>query len=128
MFESGFLIFADLHKDYLNHPSKELLKRIPATWDEIKFVDGYPASHTVIARRKGDDWYVGGMTVQSRTVDVPLAFLKRKTRYRATIFKDRDVGLPAATETREWGRSDILTLPMSDRGGFVVHLSPLPNK
>ncbi len=124
VFESGFLIFADLHKDYLNHPSKEFLKRVPATWDEVKFVEGYPASHTVIARRKGDEWYVGGMTVNARTVDMSLEFLKGKGSYRATIFKDQESGLPLAVETMELKSSDTLKLKMQDKGGFVVHLAP----
>jgi hypothetical protein len=46
VFESGFLVFADLHRDYLNHPSKDFLKRVPATWDETSFscvISGFPA-------------------------------------------------------------------------------------
>jgi len=124
IFESGLLIFADLHKDYLAHPSKAFLMKVPAAWDETQFVDGYPGTHTVIARRKGKEWYVGGLTTQGRNVDIAFDFLEKGTTYTATIFKDKMVGLELTIETKEVSSSDTLALPTADRGGFVVHLEP----
>ncbi len=125
VFESGILLFADLHKDYLKHPAKPFLKHVPATWDGTKFVEGYPASHTVIARRKGVDWYVGGMTVKARTVSVPLTFLDKNRRYQATIYKDKKSGRGIIIESCRVKNSQSLELAMRDRGGFVVYLAPL---
>ena len=39
----------------------KFLKQLPTTWDEVKFIDGFPGKYTVIARRHGDKWYVGGI-------------------------------------------------------------------
>nr|MBP7473178.1 glycoside hydrolase family 97 catalytic domain-containing protein [Prevotella sp.] len=39
----------------------DYLKQIPTTWDETRFIDGYPTKYTVIARRHGDNWYVAGI-------------------------------------------------------------------
>ena len=38
-----------------------LLRRAPTAWDETRHVDGFPGSHSVIARRDGDAWYVAGI-------------------------------------------------------------------
>jgi len=124
VFESGLLIFADLHRDYLAHPSKDFLKHVPAAWDETRLIDGYPASHTVIARRKGNEWYVGAITTQAREIRLPLDFLQNGTTYLATIYQDRLVGLELTIETKQVASSDTLALKTADRGGFVVHIAP----
>ena len=123
VFESGLLIFADLHRDYLAHPSKDFLKNVPAAWDETKFIDGYPASHTVIARRKGKEWYVGALTTRAREIKLPFDFLEKGKMYTATIYKDKMEALALTIETRQVSSSDTLVLKMADRGGFVVHLA-----
>ena len=124
VFESGLLIFADLHRDYLAHPSREFLKRIPAAWDETRFIDGYPASHTVIARRKGNEWYVGGLTTEAREIGLPFDFLDDGTAYAATIYQDKMAGLESTITTKAITRCDTLALKTADRGGVVVHLVP----
>jgi len=126
VFETGLLIFADLHKDYLAHPSKAFLKTVPAAWDDTKLVAGYPGTHTIIARRKGDQWFVGGLTTKARTFDLPLDFLEKGKTYMATIFKDKQDGRKMAIETKEVSRPDTIPLATADRGGFVVHLAPKP--
>ena len=112
-----------MHRDHLSNPSREFLERVPAAWDETKFIAGYPASHTVIARRKGNEWYVGGLTAQARDFEVALDFLEQGTTYTATIYRDKLEGLELIIETRQVSSSDSLTLKTADRGGFVVHLA-----
>jgi alpha-glucosidase len=123
VFESGFLIFADHHRDYLAHPSKDFLKKVPSAWDETRFVQGYPASHTVIARRKGKEWYVGALTARAREIKLPFDFLEKGKMYTATIYKDKMEALALTIETRQVSSSERLVLKMADRGGFVVHLA-----
>jgi len=124
VFESGLLIFADLHRDYLAHPSRDFLRKIPAAWDETHFLDGYPGTHTIIARRKREDWYVGGLSTDARDFELRFAFLSAGTTYNATIFKDKMEALELTVESREISRSDAIELATADRGGFVVYLTP----
>ncbi|MBN1442882.1 MAG: glycoside hydrolase family 97 N-terminal domain-containing protein, partial [Planctomycetes bacterium] len=124
VFETGLLIFADLHRDYLAHPSRDFLRRVPAAWDETRFISGYPGSHTVIARRKGKEWYVGGLATKRRDVELPLEFLEGGRAYTATVYRDTMTGLEMAIETRQVSSADTMTLPVVDRGGFVIHLAP----
>jgi len=124
VFQSGFLIFADLHKDYLAHPSKELLKKVPAAWNETRFIDGYPASHTVIARRRGDTWFAGALASKAREIKLPLDFLAKGTTYTASIFRDKLEGLKCVSESRQVKAVDTLEFKTADRGGFIVHFEP----
>lgn len=124
VFESGFLIFADLHKDYLNHPAKDFLKKLPSTWDEVRFIDGYPLSHTLIARRKGTRWFVAGITSKQKTLDLSFDFLKPNTLYSATLFTDQSQGLSSTRETQTLSQKDSIQIETLDRGGFAILLEP----
>lgn len=54
----------------------DFARNIPTTWDETRFVDGYPGKYCVIARRHGSTWYVGGLNgtdqVMTLTLDLPM--------------------------------------------------------
>ena len=39
----------------------DFLKKVPTTWDEVRFIDGYPGSYIILARRSGEKWYVAGI-------------------------------------------------------------------
>lgn len=124
VFESALLIFAGHHQGYRAHPAKDFLSKVPAAWDETKFIDGYPGSHTVIARRKGNEWFVGGLTTQAREIRLPLDFLESGTTYAATIFQDQPSGLKSTKATKDVTGSDTLAFKTAECGGFVVHLEP----
>ena len=53
IYETGIQIFAERYDRILGFSGVEFLKALPATWDETRFIEGAPGSHTVIARRKG---------------------------------------------------------------------------
>lgn len=50
----------------------DFLKTVPTTWDEVRFIDGYPGRYVVLARRHGNDWYVAGLNAgrEARAVTV----------------------------------------------------------
>ena len=43
----------------------DFMKQIPTTWDETRYIDGYPGKYCVLARRHGDTWYVAGINAGS---------------------------------------------------------------
>ena len=64
VFESGFQCFADKEQVYHSLPDKpkEFLKKVPCAWDESRLVSGYPGDHVIVLRRKGDQWYIAGIS------------------------------------------------------------------
>ena len=64
VFESGFQCFADNEQMYHSLPDKpkEFLKKVPCAWDESLLVSGYPGDHVIVLRRKGDQWYIAGIS------------------------------------------------------------------
>jgi hypothetical protein len=56
-------------------PQEELdfLKSIPTTWDETRFIDGYPGQYVVLARRHGDQWYIAGLNATKEPLKLTLS-------------------------------------------------------
>ena len=52
----------------------DFLKQVPTTWDNTRFLDGYPGRYVVLARRNSDRWYVAGLNAESvaKTVTITM--------------------------------------------------------
>jgi alpha-glucosidase len=122
IYEAGIQIFAERHDRLLGFEAVDLLKALPSTWDELRFVDGYPASHAVFARRKGTGWFVAGFTGEARTASVPLGFLERGASYQAVVYRDGEDRAALIKEEKAVSSKDTLTVAMPKTGGFVVQL------
>ena len=124
LYEAGIQIFAERHDRILAFSGVSFLKAVPATWDDTRFVDGVPTSHAILARRKGDAWFVGGMTRDARTATVPLGFLKEGASYEAEIFRDGAGKTDLVIEKKSAKRGDVLSVPMLAAGGFAMWVHP----
>ena len=122
VYEAGLKIYAEHGKTLLEWPGRELIKDMPAAWDETRFIEGLPANHIIIARRKRSDWYVAGMTDSARTVVIPLNFLDTGKGYNALIFSD-DTHQTMKRELIEVKTGSSLILDLLERGGFACRIS-----
>lgn len=79
VFYSGIQHFAETPDGMEHAPAfaRDFLREVPATWDETRFIKGFPGELAVIARRAGDTWYVGGMNGEAtaKTLRVDLSGL-----------------------------------------------------
>ena len=46
----------------------DFVKEVPTTWDETRYIAGFPGENVVLARRNGDKWYVAAVNA----IDTPL--------------------------------------------------------
>ena len=69
--------FALTPRDLTEQPLFEIdfMKQVPTTWDETRFLDGYPGKYVVMGRRHADRWYLVAMNAESEaktiTLDLP---------------------------------------------------------
>lgn len=76
IYESPLTVVCDHPDNILNQPGSDFLKIVPTTWDDIKFIGGYPGDYIALAKRKGDNWFVGVMNNSIRkSVELNLSFL-----------------------------------------------------
>jgi hypothetical protein len=122
LYESGVQHYADSIESYRSLPAEvvDLLTRIPAAWDEIRHVDGFPGTHSVIARRSGDAWYVAGIA-GPEAVDVTINPSWLEEKRSGMLLQDRvDAGLDITEIPVIPGTPIGLTIPA--RGGFVLEI------
>jgi alpha-glucosidase len=104
----------------------ELLGSIPTTWDTTIIVEAKVANYIITARRKGEDWFIGGMTDwTARTFNLQLSFLS-SGNYEATLCKD---GVNADRYAADYSiktfpvkKDDFIPVQMSPGGGFLIWL------
>jgi alpha-glucosidase len=125
-FDNPAPMIADYPTAYEGQPGFDFLQTVPTWWDETKVLQTEIGELLVVARRKGQDWYLGGMSGgQPHQISLPLNFLKQ-AEYKTTIW--RDMGAPEAnpnhlhTETSTISSDDTLSLQVSRGGGFVARL------
>ncbi len=124
VYEAGLMIYAEHGQKLLDWPGREMIKDLPSTWDETRYLEGMPASHIVIARRKGENWYIGGMTDAARTVTIQPDFLDKEKSYNALIFSD-DTHTTMKRESKQIAASDHLSFNLLERGGIAMRFSPV---
>ena len=128
---SGLQMLADIPEHYEGQPELEFLERVPTTWHDTKVLNGEIGDHVTVARRSGQDWFVGSMTDEhDETLSIPLRFLERRKLYVANIYGD------APTTNLETNPNEVqitrlivdnrdsLIASMAGGGGQAVHLTP----
>lgn len=122
VFESAFQHFADRPSGYRNLPEapRQFLKTVPVAWDDTKLIDGYPGEKVVIARKKGDLWYLGGLngTDEAKTLTVTFDFLDNQTA-ELVLIQDGTDDRSFETKTVSVRKGQPLDVPCLPRGGFV---------
>lgn len=126
VFESGWVCMADRPDVYLSSPARPILKRIEASWDETRLLDGYPGEYVCMARRKGDSWYIGALNAATpRTIEVALDFLA-PGEYVFDVYEDkagREMHeINVRTERKRAG--ERLTISMPRHGGYCTVIDP----
>lgn len=97
----------------------DFMKEVPTTWDEVRFIDGYPGKYIILARRHGDKWYIAGVNAQKETlklkVNLPMFFNGEKVR----LFSD-DKALQGGVKQIGIGKKQELQLTIPCNGGVLI--------
>ncbi len=129
VFESGIQHLADRPEGYYNLPdaAKAFLKEVPNSWDDTKLVDGYPGKDIIIARKKGDKWYVGGINAELREKrkTISFNFLPEGKSYQLTLIADGVHDKDFSTSYRTIDKTSSLDVKLLRRGGFAAILKPI---
>ncbi|MBL0356394.1 MAG: glycoside hydrolase family 97 protein [Chitinophagaceae bacterium] len=132
VYDSPIQIFSGNPSQGLMEPEfMKLLGDIPTTWDETKILDAAISDYIITARKKGDDWYIGGMTDwTAREMLLSTGFLDTGI-YEATYCADgvNAENYPADYEIKKFNveNKTMLNVKMAPGGGFVLKLSKKKN-
>ena len=123
IFEAPLQMLADSPSKYMKEQeTTSHISQIPTTFDETVAIDGSVGEYIVLARRKGNVWYVAAMTnSDARDIDIPLSFLspgdKQAQLFMDGINADRE-GSDYRAECKTVDASDVLRVHLAPAGGF----------
>ncbi len=109
-----------------DEPELEFFDNVPTVWDETKVLHARIGEYGVIARRKGDEWFIGGINgEQARTLDIRMSFLDPDTRYTASVYSD-DPSVDTRTHVRidrlKISRDFVFTTNLGSNNGIALHI------
>jgi len=105
----------------LSSTELKFLKEIPTTWDDTRFIDGYPGRYVVMARRCGEKWYVAGLNAEKTPKQLTINIkdfnltkqlndnVNKKTKAVNTILSDVKAD-----------KKGNIKIEMQPNGGFVL--------
>jgi alpha-glucosidase len=128
IFESELAMLSDYPEIYDHNPGMEFLEKVPTVWDETKVVNGEPSRYVTIARRHGNNWFLGAMTNwDQRELEIPLTFLGAGD-FEAQIFADGadadKVATSLAISKKNVKAGDKLAIHLAPGGGAAVIFTP----
>ena len=121
VYESGIQCLADRPEEYIGSAAEFYFKGMPATWDESVVLQADPGELVTIARRNGENWYVGAMCNTQHDAVIDLSFLG-DGEYYAVITKDGDAKDKMVSDMMVVTKDDVLTIPMLETGGAALKI------
>lgn len=98
----------------------DFMKEVPVTWDDVRFVDGYPGRYVVMARRHGDKWYLVGVNASDKPVEIDInsvgIYEAGKT---VTVYSD-DTSLAGSVTQVKLSPNKKFRFSIPKNGGIVV--------
>ena len=121
LFQSPVQHFALAPNNLTDAPSWaiDFMKEVPTTWDEVRFIDGYPGKYVILARRHGDKWYIAGVNAQKETLQLKVNLPMFSNGEKVRLFSD-DKALQGGVKQIEIGKKQELQLAIPCNGGVLI--------
>jgi hypothetical protein len=123
VFLSGIQHYAESPEGMTHVPEyvKDFLRKLPDSWDDVKFIDGYPGKLYVVARKSGNTWYVAGINGEGveKNLSLDLSFIKKGNAQLLTSSKS-DNNEPSFNNSSVTLSSGKLAISLKGNDGFVA--------
>lgn len=120
LFQNPVQPFALTPNNLTDVPAFEIdfMKKVPTTWEETKFIAGYPGKHVVIARRNADQWYISGVNAEENAVKLKLD-LSIVSGKEVKLIADKKDGTTYQSDVKlnKNGEIEVIIQP---KGGIVI--------
>ena len=97
--------------------SMDFMRQVPTTWDEVRFIDGYPGRYLVMARRHGTEWYIAAINAEEQTLRLTLDLSWLPAGTELSLYSGGDAPTLRQVKTDKKGQY-VISLPAND--GLVL--------
>ena len=124
-----FMYWYDAPGDSQDEPELEFFDHVPTVWDDTKVTDGEIGKYITVARRSGNEWFVGSITNNdARDMKVKCSFLTPGKKYKATVYYDdpkSTVRTHVSMKQITVDASTVLDTHLLASGGQAIWIRPL---
>ena len=97
----------------------DFMKAVPTTWDEVRFLDGYPGKYLIMARRHGNDWYIAAINAQAEPVKTKLQLPMLEAGEAVTLYAD-DKNLNGSVKQAKLNKKQELEITVPCNGAALI--------
>ena len=97
----------------------DFMKQVPTTWDDTRFIDGYPGKYVIMARRHGDKWYVVGINAEKQTLKKRITLDMLRAGSIVNVYSD-DAKLVGSKKQVKLSKKQVLDVVIPCNGGVVI--------
>lgn len=97
----------------------DFMKQVPTTWDETRFIDGYPGKYVIVARRHGDKWYIAGVNAQKEAVKVKISLSMLSSGTEVQLYTDNEL-LQGSLKGMKLNKKSEIQLSIPCNGGVLI--------
>ena len=121
LFQSSVQHFALAPNNMTDAPAWaiDFMKQVPTTWDDTRFIDGYPGKYVIMARRHGDKWYVVGVNAEKQPLKKRITLDMLKAGSIVNVYSD-DAKLVGRKKQVKLGKKQTLDIVIPCNGGLVI--------
>ena len=121
LFQSAVQHFAMAPNNLTDAPAWaiDFMKKVPTTWDEVRFIDGYPGKYILLARRSGDKWYVVGVNAEQQPLKKVITLPMFAKGASLDVYSD-DAQLQGSLKNVKFNKKQQLTVTIPCNGGLVI--------
>jgi len=121
LFQSSVQHFAMAPNNLDDAPSWaiDFMRQVPTTWDEVRFIDGYPGRYVIMARRSAGKWYVVGVNADAKPLKTTLSLPMLNAAAPLTVYAD-DAKLVGSVKTQKQNKKQQVAVTIPQNGGLVI--------
>lgn len=121
LFQSAVQHFALAPNNLTDAPAWaiDFMKQVPSTWDEVRFIDGYPGKYVILARRHADKWYIAGVNAQKETLKLKIKLPMFTAGEELQCYSD-DKELEGSVKSFKLNKKQEVEITMPQNGGLVI--------
>jgi len=125
IFSAPMLTYAANPENMLASPAADMIKTVPAVWDETIVLPGSGIGElAAFARRKGNSWFIAVMNgPETKNLEISLSFLSKGRSYSVSEIKDDPTGNSMQLNKTNFRSTDKLSLQLIPGGGYMARLT-----
>lgn len=135
-----FIYWYDKPEGKLNNPANEgvinevpeldFYDKLPTVWDDTKVLESSIGKYATVARKKGNEWWLGSLTTDAKNLTINCNFLEKGINYKAIVYTDNSTLTTltkVAIETKTITSKTVLSYSIKKNNGLAIRIVPIAN-